>query len=104
MTLEDRLVPHGCPQGNGSQVDREQIRNRRETSWTVVGYYEDTWQAFCTHVEAVDAYAAMGLVGKQSEAADSLLLVGAIQGKHDLWTPGEDNGSVASASEMVEHA
>lgn len=72
-------------------------------TYSVIGFWDDTDQAFCDHVQASDQYEAMGKVGTR-EGVGTLVLIGAIEGEHDLLTAGDDNDSTCYASEMAEFA
>lgn len=68
--------------------------------FTVLGSFDNSNEAYAEHVEASDAWQAMAKVGKT--APGDLVLIGAIQGKHLLVTPGDDNKVVCYADEMAD--
>lgn len=70
--------------------------------FTIFGYYDDTGQVFSESIFAADAYAAMRLIAEQSEAPDTLCIIGAVLGEQTIITPGEDNGSSAFACDLIE--
>lgn len=70
------------------------------TTWTVVGYYDGDGNAFAAHAEADDAFEAMAVTASRYEHED-LVIVGAVPGKHQLVTPGDDSGSTAYAVDMA---
>lgn len=69
-------------------------------TFTVIGYYDDTGQAFSMPAKGADAYAAMQSVAKSAEYPDLLCIVGAIAGRRALITPGCDNGLTAFAVDL----
>lgn len=72
------------------------------TIYTVIGYYEDSGQSCAMPAEGADAYQAMQNVAKSVEFPDTLCIVGAIEGRHVLITPGRDNGMTAFACDLAE--
>ena len=70
--------------------------------WTVIGYYEDNAQAYCSSIEAADPYQAMGRAAAGAEG--DLVIVGAVEGGHTFYAPGEDDISTAYASDLKEQS
>ena len=69
-------------------------------AYTVMGIYENTGEAFAEHVSAEDVYGAMREVANGPDCADDLCIIGAIEGHHDLHTPGDDNMASAYATDL----
>jgi hypothetical protein len=66
-------------------------------SWTVVGFYDDTRQAYCDSFEAYEAYEAM------AQANGGVTLVGAFPGQHKMTAPCDDSGCIANVEDMPEY-
>lgn len=69
--------------------------------WTVCGMYEDTAQVFTALVEAPTAAAAMAAAAAQAGEPAALVIVGAIEGEHDVAAPGDDSGTTAYAVDLA---
>lgn len=72
----------------------------RPKTFTVIGYYYDTEQVFADHVIAPDAKAAMDKTAAGDEVW-SLVIVGAIEGDHQVTTYDDDAGLVSSTDEIL---
>ncbi len=70
-------------------------------TYTVIGHYETTGQAFAEHVTAPNPYEAMKHVANNPlNAPGDLLIVGAIEGKHYLTVACEETGNCAFAIDL----
>jgi len=67
--------------------------------WTVLGLYEHDWQSYCEHIEAKDDLQAMAIIGSRNP---SVTIIGAIEGTHILFTPGDDNGLAVMGEDMAD--
>lgn len=65
--------------------------------WTVVGFYEESMEAYADHIIAEDAYAAMA-------QAKCDIVVGAIPGEHQMTCPGDESGCIAATEDMPGYA
>lgn len=63
--------------------------------YTVVGYYENTMQAYCDHIEAADEYAAMA-------KAKCDTVIGAFPGEHQMTCPCDESGGIAAVEDMAD--
>ncbi len=72
------------------------------TQYTVLGVYDDSAQCFSHPVEAATPYEAMQKAALEMEGNDELCIIGAIEGRHKLVTPGEDNGLCAFACDLID--
>lgn len=71
-------------------------------NFTVLGLDESTGQAHRGIVWAKDAHDAMRRAALSAYNPDSLCIIGAIEGAHTLYTPGEDNRASAYACDLAE--
>ncbi len=55
--------------------------------YTVIGYYDETGQTYIDTVEAEEAFQAMRIIAERR--LDDLILVGAIEGDHEMIDPAE---------------
>lgn len=70
--------------------------------YTVLGVYNDNGQTYsCLCENAEDAYDAMRMVASGPELSEDLCIIGAIEGDHDLITPGCDNGFSAFIGDLT---
>jgi hypothetical protein len=67
--------------------------------WTVVGIDDEAWTGWTQHVTAKDEYEAMRIGAERERAAthrtETVVVVGAIKGRHTLHHPGCDNTSLS---------
>lgn len=69
-------------------------------TWTVVGVFEDNGTTYSNWYDADDEHAAMAACA--AECSGELLIIGAIEGRHDLMPPCEDSGKSAYAVDLQE--
>ena len=69
------------------------------TRYTVIGAYEDSGQIYADFVDAETPYEAMRLVAMATEATD-LMILGAIEGNHQMHAACKDSGCVAYAVDL----
>jgi hypothetical protein len=65
----------------------------------VIGAYEDSGQVYADFVDAETAFEAMILVSQATESID-LMIIGAIEGSHQMVAACEDSNSVAYATDL----
>ena len=69
--------------------------------YTVIGYYESDGQTFADHINAANTFDAISLVSASaSRLATDLVIVGAIEGEHELVAACEDSGKIAFAIDL----
>lgn len=70
--------------------------------WTVIGLYEDTGQVYTEVATASDAFQAMvNVAASIIDGADSLVILGAVQGEHELVPPGIDSGTATYTADLA---
>jgi hypothetical protein len=70
-------------------------------TYTVIGYYEDTGQVFTSTQRATNPFCAMRDAANEPESIETLVLVAAIEGEHDVFAPCEGSECVASAMDLL---
>ena len=71
-----------------------------ESIYTVIGTYEETGQVFATCVGANTVTEAFGKAIQESDSPDTLQLISAIPGRHDVVTPCMDSGRACMACDF----
>ncbi len=70
-------------------------------TYTVIGHYETTGQAFAEHVTAPNPYEAMKIIANDTlNAPHDLLIVGVIEGAHQLTVACEQTGNAVFAIDL----
>lgn len=71
------------------------------TQWTVVGMYDDEGFIITWQVTASDPHEAMATAAADCEGSESLVIIGAVPGWHDITPACEDSGKSAYAVDLV---
>lgn len=71
-------------------------------NYTVLGLFEDTGLISRIIVTAEDEHQAMRKLAKRARYSANLAIIGAIEGAHTLYTPGDDNRQAAYACDLAD--
>lgn len=70
-------------------------------SYTVVGYYEDTNEAFAQNVEAVTVEEAFDIIARGWGRSGDLIIIGATPVRTELIPPDQDGGKCVYAQDLL---